>query len=80
MSVFSPGDEDQALDREIELIETAVRDRERIDVTSLARTIGARSWGPGRFRTALREAVAEGRVVRESRRIIAVPEDGGSGS
>jgi hypothetical protein len=30
----------------------------------LARRVGGRYWGPGRFRGALREAVTEGRVKR----------------
>jgi hypothetical protein len=36
-------------------------------IPELAARVGARRWGPGRFREALREATAEGRVRRTSR-------------
>jgi hypothetical protein len=39
----------------------------------LAETVGARHWGPGRFRAALREAVADGSVERLSRDTYAPP-------
>jgi MFS family permease len=40
----------------------------------LATLVGARFWGPGRFRAALRETVSEGRARRLSRDIYAPPE------
>ena len=65
MSVSTPtGEHLDLLDREIETIATVVAELGPVDAARLARTTGAGSWGPGRFRTALREAVAEGRVVR----------------
>lgn len=75
MSVSIPGDQDEVLDDEIEAIVAAVRDRGPLDVDELARSVGARAWGPGRFRAALREAVAERHVVRAGRRVIASPRD-----
>ena len=59
--------DDEELDREIEMIERALREHGQIDRGELERAIGARFWGPGRFRTALREAVDEGRAERFSR-------------
>jgi MFS family permease len=52
------------LDREIEIIERALEDRGSANRRELSRRVGGRYWGPGRFRAALREAVAEGGVRR----------------
>jgi MFS family permease len=52
------------LDREVEIIDRALRDRGSANRRELGRRVGARYWGPGRFRAALREAVAEGRAKR----------------
>ena len=54
--------EEVSLDREVEIIDRALQDRGTANRRELARRVGARYWGPGRFRAALREAVAEGRV------------------
>ena len=45
----------------------ASKNRVPLERADLARRIGARRWGPGRFREALDEAQAEGRVVRLGR-------------
>jgi MFS family permease len=52
------------LDREIEIIGRALEDHGSANRRELARRVGARYWGPGRFRSALHEAVAEGTVRR----------------
>jgi MFS family permease len=53
------------LDREIDAIaETVAAADGPIGWDELARRVGARRWGPGRFGFALSEAVAEGRVRR----------------
>ncbi len=52
------------LDREIAIIGRALEDRGSANRRELARRVGAGYWGPGRFRVALREAVAEGAVKR----------------
>jgi MFS family permease len=57
-------DAEEALDREVDIIARAVHERGPIGRDELARTVGAQYWGPGRFRTALRTAVGEGRVRR----------------
>ncbi len=54
--------EEVSLDREVEIIDRALQDRGAASRRELARRVGARYWGPGRFRAALREAVAEGRA------------------
>jgi hypothetical protein len=54
------------LDREIARISAAL-ERGTLDRAELARVVGARSWGPGRFSAALGEALREGRVRRAGR-------------
>ena len=52
MSASAPtGDHHDVLDREIETIATAVAELGPVDAARLARTTGAGSWGPGRFRS-----------------------------
>jgi MFS family permease len=58
---------DEAMDREVAEIERAVDDVGPTRQRALARSIGGRLWGPGRFRRALRQALHEGRVRRLSR-------------
>jgi len=58
------GDNELDLDREIEIIGRALDDHGAANRRELARRVGARYWGPGRFRVALREAVADGSVKR----------------
>jgi hypothetical protein len=63
-----PGRTDETwLDREIELIGRALVEGGEARRDELARRVGARYWGPGRFRVALREAVAEGYAERIGR-------------
>ena len=66
--------DDRLLDREVETIVREVEQQGEVRVETLARAVGARGWGPGRFRTALREAVAEGRVVRLHGGTVAAPD------
>lgn len=44
-----------------------VRDMEPVGEVELYRAIGARRWGPGRFRAAVREAIRQGAVRRNRR-------------
>jgi hypothetical protein len=66
MAVSAPITE-QELSREIARIESALSERGRTERRELARAVGARYWGPGRFSAALREAVQSGRVRRLDR-------------
>jgi MFS family permease len=52
---------------EVERIERALAEHGTTDRAQLARLVGARSWGPGRYAAALREAVASGRATRVGR-------------
>jgi MFS family permease len=52
------------LDREVAIIGRALDEHGSANRRELARRVGARYWGPGRFRAALREAVAKGAVKR----------------
>ena len=56
-----------AFDREIAAIERAVAESGPTERRELARLVGARFWGPGRFASALHEAVRAGKVQRVSR-------------
>jgi MFS family permease len=56
------------LDREIDAIAAAVADGP-LPREELARKLGARRWGPGRFQNALVEAESEGAVRRVSRSV-----------
>jgi MFS family permease len=53
--------------REIQAIATALDEHGTLDRPELARLVGARRWGPGRFRAALREAVRSGSALPLSR-------------
>jgi hypothetical protein len=57
------------LDREIDAIAAVVEEDGPLQREEIARRIGARRWGPGRFRNALAEAEVEGRIRRISRTI-----------
>jgi MFS family permease len=60
---------DEQLDREIEDIARALEERVGdINGEELEQLLGGVSWGPRRFRKALRDAVDEGRATRTSRR------------
>jgi MFS family permease len=53
-------------DREIEVMCAILEEHGTCDRDELSRLVEGGSWGPGRFRSALREAVDEGRVRRVS--------------
>jgi hypothetical protein len=71
---------EQDLDREIDEIARALDERGPTGRDELAELVGARFWGPGRFRAALREAVADRRARRLSRDTYAPPERMADGS
>ena len=60
-----------SLEPQIEAIERTLEGTGPTERRHLAQLVGARYWGPGRFRMALQEALREGRVRRESRNVIA---------
>jgi MFS family permease len=76
--------EDVLLEREIERIESALREHGSLHRNELALAVRARSWGPGRFRRALRESLADGRVRFADRGRLVVADDavypGGTGT
>ncbi|HEX4689679.1 MAG TPA: MFS transporter, partial [Solirubrobacteraceae bacterium] len=53
--------------REVVRIESALGEHGAMERSELARAVGARFWGPGRFPGALREAVRTGRAQRLGR-------------
>jgi MFS family permease len=66
--VFSGPITEVDYDREVSAIERALAERDGpTERRELARLVGARFWGPGRFPAALREAVESGRARRISR-------------
>ena len=56
------------LEREVDRIARALEENGPLDRGDLARRVGARFWGPGRFAAALGEAVTSGRARRVDRR------------
>jgi hypothetical protein len=58
---------EQDLDREIDTIARALAERGPMTRDELARVVGARHWGPGRFHAALHQALDEG-LARQLRR------------
>jgi MFS family permease len=54
------------LDREMEALQRILDERGPSTRAELATLLGARHWGPGRLRAALREALREGRARRSS--------------
>jgi hypothetical protein len=74
LSPPDPRSQEEALDHEILMIENAVRQEGPLEEDDLRKLVGARFWGPGRFRPAVKEAVAEGRVVQVGRHRLAPPD------
>ncbi|MDQ6856770.1 MAG: MFS transporter [Candidatus Dormibacteraeota bacterium] len=67
-AISAPGaHSERTLDTEIERIGRAVDEHGTTHRDELARLVGARHWGPGRFSSALHQAAAEGRITRVSR-------------
>ena len=59
------------IDAEVDRIARVVGSEGEIETRALAREVKAERWGPGRFRAALREAAAEGLIVRVGRSRVA---------
>jgi MFS family permease len=68
------------LDNEVEIVVRALREHGELSRDELARRIGARYWGPGRLRAALREGLSEGSIRRVSRSRYALADAGADGS
>jgi MFS family permease len=64
------------LQREVEAIGRTVDEGGPVSREELFRSVGARRWGPGRFRRAVDEAVATGRIRRAGRNRYEAPESG----
>jgi MFS family permease len=64
VSVPGPDADDRALDREIEILATTLHRRGPLGLKELSRESAATYWGPGRFRRAVREAIAQNRIAR----------------
>ena len=64
------------LQHEVEAIGRAVDEGGPVSRDELYRAVHARRWGPGRFRRALDEAVASGRIRRSGRDRFEAPEPG----
>ncbi|WP_273845270.1 hypothetical protein [Rubrobacter calidifluminis] len=64
---ISHGATDEDVSREVEQIARAVADVGITDQKTLAELVGARYWGPGRFKRAVNEALKQGRIRRVRR-------------
>lgn len=53
---------EQSMDEEIEEVAQALEEEGSLSRDELRENVGGRSWGPGRFRSALKEAVRESRA------------------
>jgi MFS family permease len=73
----SQGAQETALDHEIETIARAVQEHDAMSLRELHRAVGARYWGPGEFRKAMREALAENRIARTHRGRVGTPHGSG---
>ena len=73
-------DESADLDREIDAIGRALHERGEMTREELGSAVGARYWGPGRFRGALREAVGDGEARRVGRSSYAPGDSDGDGA
>ncbi len=62
MSVSTDVFDERVLQREVDAIARLLQDDGPLDRRSIAEAVRARYWGPGRFRLALREAMAQGKV------------------
>ena len=73
MSTSNIGDLSALDEDEVRSIAEAVQQHGPMDPRALAQAVGARWWGPGRFRAALRRALADGRIVQGKGRRIEAP-------
>jgi MFS family permease len=64
VAVPGPEADDRALDQEIEILATTLHRRGPLGLKELSRESAARYWGPGRFRRAVREGIAQNRIAR----------------
>jgi hypothetical protein len=67
MPAVATGARDRDVGREVELLARAVGDVGATTARGLAHLVGARYWGPGRYRRALRAAERQGRIRRIGR-------------
>ena len=58
---------DEALARELDMLERALEDRGELPRRELGRIVACKYWGPGRFSRALRAGVRQGRIARPRR-------------
>ena len=58
---------DEYLDRELDMLERAVREKGELRRRELGQLVGCRYWGPGRFGRALRAGVRQGRLSHPRR-------------
>ena len=63
---------DTARDREVDQIAAALADAGAVERRQLAQLVHADLWGPGRFPSALRQAVMQGKVRRTGRGLYAL--------
>jgi MFS family permease len=75
-SLHTRQDTGSARDTEIEAISRALAEGGEMTRQELARRVNARRWGPGRFRAALADALAEGSAQRVGRDRVGPPASG----
>jgi hypothetical protein len=73
-SLATNADQGAELDREVQAIARALDEHGSLHRREFAEHVGARYWGPGRFRAALRTAVEDGEARQVSRSTFARPD------
>lgn len=73
MRVSPATDQAERLDHEIETIGNALRSRGPMTYRQLSEAVGGQYWGPGRFRSAVRTALAEKSAVRAGKLRVGAP-------
>ena len=66
-------EEDAALDREVESLRNALREDGELSRDALGAAVDRKTWGPGRFARAVREALRRGAITSPGRRRYRLP-------
>jgi hypothetical protein len=67
LSSSSSTDVSEDLEREVAMLERALRDKGELGRKELGQITGCRYWGPGRYGAALRAGIDQGRIRKTGR-------------
>lgn len=66
-SASTRGEDDSDLEREVEMLQRALEDQGEMPRKELGEVVACKYWGPGRYRSALSEAVDRGAIRKVAR-------------